>query len=356
MRLIALILAACLLSAQSGDYDRARQLINSGHAAEAAAIYRELLRVQADNPDLLLNLSIAEYKAARYREAAESAAAALKLSPEMVPASLFLGASYLELGEFGKAIDALERVIIANPRERNGRLMMGEAQLGARRPDAAVDHFRVASEMLPGSPRVWYGLARAYEALGRSAPAGEAWERLMALPPSVESHIHAAELQAAALRWRDAAAEWSKALKLAPEKSSVRVGLAWSLFRSRDYDASIATLKPLLTAAPSAEVQFLYGASLLNLQQPAEAMPYLRAALALDSRMVPARAALGQALLQTGKAEDAIPLLQDSVGVDQDGTIHFQLFRAYQLTNRTAEAEKALAAYRRLRSSVTDAR
>jgi predicted Zn-dependent protease len=331
-------------------------LINSGRAAEAAAVYRELLRIQSGNPDLLLNLSIAEYKAGRYREAAESAAAAVKLSPNLITASLFLGASHLELGEFPQAIEALERVIAANPRERNGRLMLGEALLGARRTEAAANHLQAVSEMLPDNPRVWSGLARAFEALGRMASAAEAWERLMALPPSVESHVHAAELQASALRWREAANEWREALKLAPGKSNIRVGLAWSLFRSRDYDAAIATLKPLLTMQPNAEVQFVYGASLLNLQQPVEAMPYLHSALARDSRMLPARAALGQALLQTGQAEDAIPLLRDALGVDLDGSIHFQLFRAYQLTNRKAEAEKALAAYQRLRSTATDAR
>ena len=35
---------------------------------------------------------------------------------------------------------------------------------------------------------------------------------------------------------------------------------------------------------------------------------------------------------------------------NQDGSIHFQLFRAYQLTKNSAEAQKALAQYQRLRS------
>jgi predicted Zn-dependent protease len=342
--------------AQSSEFDRARQLLTSGRAAEAAAIYRSLSQEDPESPDLLLNLSIAEYKAERFRQAAESAAAALKLSPNLIAASLFLGASRLELGEFSEAVTALERVAAANPNDRNGRLMLGQALAGAGRPDAAVDHLRAASKMLPESPRVWYELGRAYEALGRKTPAGEAWDRLMALPPSLESHMHRAEIHADALRWREAAKEWSEALKLAPGKLNVRVGLAWSLFRSREYDASMATLKPVLTADSSGEVEFLYGASLLNLQQPSEAIPHLRAALAQNARMLPARAALGQALLQTGKPDDAIPLLEESISVDEDGSIHFQLFRAYQLTNRAAEAQKALAAYRRFRSSASASR
>ena len=113
----------------------------------------------------------------------------------------------------------------------------------------------------------------------------------------------------------------------------------------------MATLQPLLTSE-GAEAQFLYGASLLNLQQPVEAIPYLRAAIAHDARLLPAGAALGQSLLQTGKAEEAIPLLAGAVSVDQDGSTHFQLYRAYQLTGQEAEARQALADYRRFRASL----
>jgi predicted Zn-dependent protease len=174
---------------------------------------------------------------------------------------------------------------------------------------------------------------------------------LMVLPTSFESHLHAAEVHSAEQRWREAALEWREALRLAPEKPAIRVGLGEALFRSRDYQASMAALQPLL-GSDSAEVQFLYGASLLNLQQPLDAVPYLREAIARDARLLPASAALGQALLQTGKAGEAIPLLQAAVSADRDGSIHFQLFRAYQLTHRDAEAKRALADYQRFRASL----
>jgi predicted Zn-dependent protease len=129
------------------------------------------------------------------------------------------------------------------------------------------------------------------------------------------------------------------------------MGLGEALFRSRDYEAAMATLKPLLNSS-SAEAQFLYGASLLNLQQPVEAIPYLREAIARDARLPAARAALGQALLQTGKSGEAIPLLEGALSADEDGSTHFQLFRAYQLTHRDADARRALAEFQRFRASL----
>jgi predicted Zn-dependent protease len=237
----------------------------------------------------MLNLSIAEYKAGNFREAADSAVSALNRAPDLLPARLFLGASYLELGEFAKAVAALERVVKQDLRDRNARVLLAQAR---------------------------------------------------------------AKLHDAALRWRESALEWAEALKLAPENPKVRFGLAWALFRSRDYDGAMATIKPLLTD-PSA--QFLFGASLLNLGQPAEAMPYLQRAIGGDSSMLPARAALGQALLQAGKAEEAIPYLKEAASADQEGSVRFQLFRAYQLTGRKAEADQALADYHRFKGSTVRA-
>lgn len=352
MRLALLFIGVCsIVAAQSAEYERARRLLAEGRPTEAAAIYRELLRVQPRSADLHLNLSVAEYKASRFREAAASASDALKLSPDLLPARLFLGASYLELGRFEEAGESLGRVVAADPRERNARLMLAEALLGSGRPKAAIEHFRAAAEMLAANPRVWYGLAASYQAVGESVAADEAWKKLLTLPPSVQSYTHSAEVLNAEYRWQEAAGEWNKALKLAPDNTKVRYGLAWSLYRNRDYDSALETLKPLLPNA-NADVQFLYGASLLNLQRPSDAMPYLRSAIDLNPGLVPARAALGQALLQLGKPEEAIPLLVASTSTDEDGSIHFQLFRAYQLTKNPAAAQQALYGYQKIRSKL----
>ena len=143
MRFAILLIGLCPVAfAQSEAYERARRLLADGRPTEAAAIYRDLLRAQPRSADLHLNLSVAEYKAARFREAAASASDALKLAPDLLPANLFLGASYLELGRFKDAVDALRRVVAADPHERNGRLMLAEALAGAGDPNSAIQHFR----------------------------------------------------------------------------------------------------------------------------------------------------------------------------------------------------------------------
>jgi predicted Zn-dependent protease len=74
-------------------------------------------------------------------------------------------------------------------------------------------------------------------------------------------------------------------------------------------------------------VNFLCGATLLNLQRPTEAVPYLRSAVTTNPRLLPTPAAIGQALLQTGKAEEAIRHLKAGLATDEDGDTHFRSLR-----------------------------
>jgi tetratricopeptide (TPR) repeat protein len=143
MHVLAGAVAAWALLVQVSDAvtasHRAQELVGTGKPAEAIGIYTELLRQSPDNPVLLLNLCIAEYTAKEYRHAIEHANAALRLDPALASASLFLGGSYLQLGEFEPAVETLKPVVAANPRERNARLMLGEALLAAERPEASCD-------------------------------------------------------------------------------------------------------------------------------------------------------------------------------------------------------------------------
>jgi predicted Zn-dependent protease len=84
----------------------------------------------------------------------------------------------------------------------------------------------------------------------------------------------------------------------------------------------------------------------LNLQQPEKSIPYLEKAIEADRHLLPAHAGLGQALLQTGKAKEAIPHLQAGLSIDEDGSGHFQLFRAYEITGETEAAKQALSDYK----------
>jgi predicted Zn-dependent protease len=149
-----------------------------------------------------------------------------------------------------------------------------------------------------------------------------------------------------------AASEWRKSLEFAPKSQAIETGLAWSSYRCRDYETVLGVVGDLLKSErASANLNFLFGATLLNQQQADRAIPYLTSALTIDPDFVPAHTALGQALLLTGKAQEAIPHLYRGIATDEDGTVHFELLRAFQLTKQTERARIALNEYQEFRSA-----
>jgi tetratricopeptide (TPR) repeat protein len=348
---ILLLVAAFSLCAQT-DVGRARDLVVAGRPLEAIPLYEALVRKFPDSAQLHLELCIADFKAHRYREAISQAEAALKLRSDLLVADLFLGSSYVELREYAKAVEPLENVIRAEPNDRNARVMLAQAFENVKRFAEAAEQFRKAAELAPDSPKVWYGLGQCYEKMaGEHHRAIDAWDRLMSLPPSRESHMHAADASERAGAYVEAATSWREALKSAPGDPSVESALVWALYKGRDYEAALGVLGDIQNQdTNAAELNFLHGACLLNLEQPEQSIPYIEKALRSDPRLLPAHRALGQALLRTQRAKEAIPHLKTALPLDQDGSGHYQLFRAYQMVGDTDAAARALVEFRKFTS------
>jgi len=116
--------------------------------------------------------------------------------------------------------------------------MLAEALSGARQYEEAAEHFQKLSELVPDNPKVWYGLGQCYDKLFQRSPgqhkqyrelARQAYNRLIELPRSRESCIHAAELRAESGEWVEAAKEWREALRIAPDDGRARAGLVRAL-------------------------------------------------------------------------------------------------------------------------------
>jgi predicted Zn-dependent protease len=177
----------------------------------------------------------------------------------------------------------------------------------------------------------------------------QAFFRLGQLPESIELHQLRAEIARDSGRPLEAVTEWRAALKLAPGNPRARQELAVSLFMANDYRSAFDEAVDLLKTLPGApELNFVAGDSLLRLEEPDKAEPYLRAALKGDPHMVAAGASLGLALSRLGRFSEAVPLLEKSLVLDDDGSLHYQLARAYQAAGTADKAKAAMAQYQEL--------
>ena len=87
---------------------------------------------------------------------------------------------------------------------------------------------------------------------------------------------------------------------------------------------------------------------LLQSQQAEAALPYLKAAVDGAPDMPPAHATYGRALVQLGRFAEAIPHLEMVLNEDEDGSLHYQLARAYQGTGQAEKAKPLLQKYQEL--------
>lgn len=194
-----------------------------------------------------------------------------------------------------------------------------------------------------------YWKTRAYNEL-----ALDAFSHLERLPPSAELFSTLAALERNRGRHAESVKYWREAIQLEPRDPQLRRELATSLYLSGEYAKAEPLLRALLQDDPnSAELNFFLGDTLLNSQRPEDALLYLSMAVRQEPGLLPAHATLGRALMETGKAEDALPHLEKALPVDDDGSIHYQLMRAYQSTGQAAKASAMLKQYQDIKSRQT---
>lgn len=446
----------------------------AGRFEEAVPIYRDLVRAVPDNPGLIMNLGLALHMAGQDRQAIPHFEAALNLEPSLFPANLFLGASYLRLGEPARAIGPLEKAVHSEPGNKDARRLLADALYGVKRFEDATQHYAKLSELDPKDPQIWFKLGLSYEALSVHAfeeleklalesaywfalvadsrvsvrqfgsafyfyrkalaqksamrgvhaalaqvyretghpdwaateedrerqlgppdcssstlecqflegrylelvesahgqPTVESWywrvraynqlalqalSRLTQLPPSPEAHALLAEIHRNQRRPRESVEEWKKALELSPGNPWLQQGLAISLRMAGDHTAARPILEGLLKQEPdSAELNFLLGDTLLDLQKVEEALPFLRKAVERDPALLAAHSSLARAYLQIGQGQQATPHLKAALSLDEDGSLHYQLARAYQSSGQPELAREMLSKYQEITRLATE--
>jgi tetratricopeptide (TPR) repeat protein len=209
----------------------------------------------------------------------------------------------------------------------------------------------LAATEVDTSPEALYWRAQAYTGLEY-----QAFARLERLPDSPELHRFKAGLFYEAGQRAQVVKELQKALAISTRDAELERDLAMALAAAGDYPAAYKLAREMLLRQPaSPELNALAGDALLNLQRAGEAIPYLKKALASDPNNPVTHASLARAYTATGSLKSALPHLDAAQAADRDGSLHYQLARAYQQAGKTELAAKAMKEYEQLSKKVTDA-
>ncbi len=281
----------------------------------------------------------------------------LRLSQQQHPSALFLYREALDRDPAMRGLHAAVAEIYRRTGHADWAAQEDAAEdalppLDCSQPSPECDYhagrFEQAAAAKAAEPEQLYWRAKAYSAL-----AAQAFQALEALPSSARKHEIVAELFAEQQRFADSAAEWKKALDLDAGNSAYRASYVAQLYLARDYAEAEPLLKSLLATAPTnPQWNFFLGDILLQRQAVEEALPLLEKAVGGDGSLLPARHALGRAYMMLEQPAKAIPQLKAALEIDQDGSLHYQLAQAYIRTGRREEAREPLAASQKLRQAL----
>jgi tetratricopeptide (TPR) repeat protein len=331
---------AMLLLMQASLSQQGAQAMREGRFTDAQRIYRELLKENPDEVRLRMNLGLALHSAGDYTAATREFDTYLKVYPKPGPVHLLLGVARLKLRQPCEAIPPLER---AKEWQSSAQVLveLGDAYFGCRRYAEAARTF----EQLGPTPKGLQGAGLSYARLGRQKEAQEAFDRLASLPASAELHELLSDVRTLEGRHEDALAELDNAVKLSPNDSRLRRLRARGLWRTAKYDDARKAYEELADRwSHDPEFNFERGDTLVRTVGVEAGLPLLEQAVKAAPTLLPARAALGRALVQAGRAAEAIPHLE--AGSTQDPTLLLPLSRAYKAAGRADDAARAEKEYR----------
>lgn len=223
------------------------RLHQSGRAAEAAPLYRQVLDRMPDQPAANHLLGLVNLQQGKPEEAVRLISRAIRARGTDPQYFTNLGVALNQLGRQAEAVDALDRALALNPRLPGALSNRGMAQRGLGRPDEAARSYRAAIELLPNEPGFHANLGNAL--------------------------VEAGDLQAAETAFRDA-------LPLRPWHTGAVVGLCMVYEETNRVTEAEALARQAADAVP-AEPQFHYrlGRALGLLRRPDEAAAAFRAAV-----------------------------------------------------------------------------
>jgi tetratricopeptide (TPR) repeat protein len=361
----------------------------------AADPLRKAVAADPSNPDAQGLLAGALMALHNYDEAAAQYRSLTKLTPADPRAWFGLGRCYEELA--AQAFEALNK---AAPQSPYLAVLLAESRVQQRQYRSAYFFYHQALDRSPNFPQVHAGLAEVYRRTDHADWAAQEDEREKAIRPDCAANPAACQFlegrflevlsakgaTPATLYWRskaanelareafaelgklpdspqihevkagilrsqrqnlEAANEWRAAVQLAPGQPRYERELAVALHAAGDYKGALPLIEALLrNEANSVELNWLQGDSLLRLEEAERAIPYLEKAARLDPKYLPARASLGLALMNLGKGAQAIPHLEAALPLESDGSLQYQLARAYQAAGQAEKSRQAMAKYR----------
>ena len=155
------------------------------------------------------------FKANRMDEVVTLARAMTRKFPQVAYGWKALGAAWVNRGEFGQALQPLQKAVAVAPADAGALSNLGFALHNQRRPVEAEVNLRLALQLRPGFAAALINLGSAVLGQDRYAEAAELYQQGLAIEPDyIPAHSHLAQVRDEQVRLVEAAAGFRRTLEL----------------------------------------------------------------------------------------------------------------------------------------------
>jgi len=332
---------------------QAQEFLRQGKPDLAAGEFNAILKLDPNNVDAHANLGVAFFFKGDYAKAAPQLRTAVKLRPSLWKIQALLGLSEKRLGQTGGAQTDLEQSF-PQLQEEKLRIQTGmeliEIYYAAGHLDKAAGVAGILRQIAPTDTDILYTAYRIY-----SDRAGESMLTMaMLAPKSARMHQIMAQEMARQGNTEGAIAHYREAIKMDPRLPGLRFELAEALNLSAsvsDQEQVEKEYQAALSDNPfDGKAECRLGEIALRASDLESALKHYRRGLELQPNDAEASLGVGKTLSQMHRQTEAEPYLKRAAQLEPFTAVtHYRLSLVYRAAGRTAEAQKELAEFQRLK-------
>jgi len=284
---------------------------------EAAALYRRILALKPDDPDVHCNLGAALADLGEPAEAEAAYRRAIRLKPEFAGAYNNLGNLLKNLGRLGEAETAYRHAVAHKPDFAGAHGNLGAVLAGLGRLDEAEAAGRRAIALMPRYAGSYNNLGNTLKALGRLEEAEAMLRQAIALMPDYpEAHSNLGNVLNDQGRPDEAERALRHAIALRPDYPQAHSNLGNALLSlGRPGEAEAAYRHAIGLKPDYPEAHSNLGIVLKDLGRLGEAEAALRHAVALRPDYPEAWSNLGNVLKSLGRLDEAEAALHHAIAL-----------------------------------------
>jgi tetratricopeptide (TPR) repeat protein len=224
IRFATALLLVCLAAAQQPDtvLQKAIAAHQRGDLDAAVAGYREFLRTNPHDVNVLSNLGAALSKQGKYGEAVATYKEGLKQGGTNPPLLLNLALAYYKMGELRNAVPELEKFHKLMPGSEQGTMLLADCYLQMSENDKVIGLLTPLNDRDPENLAVAYMLGTALLRDRQDYKGQKVLDPIFRRGESAESHMLLGTAKMNAADFTGAVDEFSKAVKLNPDLPSLQ--------------------------------------------------------------------------------------------------------------------------------------